>query len=115
MTDASARLRALASQRRRIEIPELGDDAGPLVAYGRQVSTQQAFEALRALRASSDDDPRIWARLMWENLEDEGGRRIYHDLDWPTFARLIPEGVARRVGLLMWHQGRIDTETAAGN
>ncbi|MCA9674441.1 MAG: hypothetical protein KC464_05295 [Myxococcales bacterium] len=115
MTSPTERLRALAGQRRRIEIPELGDDAGPLVAYARQVSTQQAFEALQAIRAKNDDDPRIWARLVWENLEDEGGARIYRDLDWPKFSRLIPEAIARRVGMLMWNQGRIDAETAAGN
>lgn len=107
------RLRALAAAQHRIEIPELGEDGEPLVAYFRTLSAQGAMEAARVIRGGADN-PLIWARLMWECITDIDDRPVFRSMPWPDFVRLVPPPIATEVGLAIYNR-RTLPEEAAGN
>ncbi|MCA9680188.1 MAG: hypothetical protein KC464_34485 [Myxococcales bacterium] len=110
---ALERLRTLATAQHRIEVPELGEDGAPLVAYFRTLSAQGAIEASRAIRGGADN-PLIWARLMWECLTDADDRPIFRAMPWADFVRLVPPTIATDVGLAIYNR-RTLPEDAAGN
>lgn len=113
MSELWEKIQASSDERLRIEVPEWGTDDDPMIVYATCCTIQDESRVRKAVQGDGDS-PDTWARLVWQKVQNEDGKREFDGVDFALFKRKVPAIVCRKIGLQIY-AGRTTVEEAEGN
>jgi len=94
----------------KIEVPEWGDDNGPLIIYSDYYTIKDDQAVKRFMK---DDDPHGFVEIVVRKAMDSDGNKLFNLDDKPKLARKGESHVLKRIALSM--MASISIEEAEGN